>query len=301
MTVNVVLAAGSTDVVETSSIIWTVMLVNTAVDQVQGAVAFPLVAGTVATARYLVEAGGPGATGFTVTPLNGWIGDAQVTIPGGGVVWYKVTDTLAGGTFGTVPAGVTFTPSSLVAGVPAESPTAGSASVSVAGIPIVSYLAGGGACDYCEPLQNRVISGSWEPLGPAGEAVIYAEVYSGNTELRNGRLAFWRYPTEAPLPGVSQEAYDQWNKPKPMAEIRIPWMPPSSTLTIDGRVEEMTLQCGRSLAPGAAYVFGASADTVFCWPLLTCVKTMAMFAIDAVNSDIVNSRFTLGIIERYRM
>lgn len=292
MAVIVSVAASSSEVVAGSQIQWTVLIVNTDTQAaVVGAVAFAAPAGTTGRSG---RGGGHSALGVTAVDTLNWVGDGGVTIPAGGSVWYIVTDTVLPNAIGTVQVTASFTPQNGQAVTSTASVTS-SVAVEPTFVPTTSVSAG-----FCEPIFARVCTGGFVALPAGQESVLWMEVYTGEREMRGARLVMWWNPLQFDPPDASQTDYDRWLKQgSGVLDLRIPWLPASSTLTIDGRTEDMTLKCGQTVVPAEPYVL--TETTSFCWPVLTCYDAVFAFIADEYNTDLDKARVTVETYPRYRL
>lgn len=99
-----------------------------------------------------------------------------------------------------------------------------------------------------------------------GTAVIRITTGSGKP-LRHHALKFYENTQNFDLPSVDP---DSWKCQPNCGGIVIPYLPPNSTLTFDGRSREVTLQCGQSIQSGEKYVYSLD-GTLFSWIDLSCV------------------------------
>lgn len=292
MPIAISVASSSSAVVSGSQVRWTLLVVNLdAVAAVGGSLSLPVPPGCRASER-TGRGGGLGATGVTAVATVGWVADSSVLIPAGGSVWYEVTDTVNVGTLGTITATAVFTPQ-------AGAPVSASGSVASALVPVpYSIVTSAPSCGFCEPVEVGVKAGTWQPLPSGQEAVMWAVITPGATEMRNARIVVWANTNDLPLPIGSQDAYDRWIRRAAVAEIRIPWLPADSRLVLDGRIKSMTLECGTSVVPAEPYVLVD--DPVFDWPVLTCDPHVVAFIYDAYNTP-STAATTIDFISRFRL
>lgn len=102
------IAAKNGNIPPGSPIEWIAIIVNTSHNRdAQGSFSMAIPTGTGGRSGY---GGGSGVSGVTLNPTEGWVNDANVTIPAGTSAWYRITDVVGPGTKGTVKAIGIWTP-----------------------------------------------------------------------------------------------------------------------------------------------------------------------------------------------
>lgn len=158
------------------------------------------------------------------------------------------------------------------------------ASVFVLAAPITIPQSVGTGCPWIEPLRVRTLCGTFTALAGGQESVLYMTATSGNADMRNARMTIHYNPVALDCASESQDSWDQWVCLPPNVELRIPYLPKNSVLTLDGRLQAMSLTCGKSVVPGEPYIFGDDLGTGFCWPALTCFSACVCWAWDTDNT-----------------
>lgn len=115
-------------------------------------------------------------------------------------------------------------------------------------------------CDAIDPVQFCCAIPA-DSFGEFFEGVPVIEIFSGSTALRSTTIRFYSNPLGSPCCDVADPCFE-------CDSIRIRYIPPLSTLTIDGQTRKVTLQ-----GPGMGAPVNADSLTVtpFSWPILQCI------------------------------
>lgn len=115
----------------------------------------------------------------------------------------------------------------------------------------------GDDCSTCEPLARLIQCCCSEDLPAVYDSAFKIDIYSGmdfsnepflTYGMRDFRLKIYQNPKG--LPCITDDAsYELWCGEDPCAEISINYIPYDSTLTIDGRTEQVTLTCNGVCKP----------------------------------------------------
>jgi hypothetical protein len=98
----------------------------------------------------------------------------------------------------------------------------------------------------CYPLYRHVDACLTPPLLTTGQIGLGFDFWSGGSELRNVSVEIYKAFHNWPSP-ASCEGEQLYNNHKPCATLEIDYVPPTSTLSIDPRREQVVVNC-----PGAA-------------------------------------------------
>lgn len=109
---------------------------------------------------------------------------------------------------------------------------------------------------YCQPLYRTVRACLTPQLPTAADVALGIDIWSGGAELRNLRVDLWPAYNNVPSPETC-EGELIYRRFVPCGQLRVPYLPAQSWLTVDGRRQETWLECrGRTPTQASNYIEG---------------------------------------------
>lgn len=165
---------------------------------------------------------------------------------------------------------------------------------------------------FCEPLQRTIICACIEDIGRVFDTALKIDIFSGakagdpvftDLGMRNVRVRAWNNPDMLPCP-VDDETYEAFCVLDPRFDLKIDYIPSDATLSIDGRLERVTLDCDGVCRPYASVV-SSSEGSIFplianCDPLTICVEFDALNTQYDAIAPVLASHLTVTKYRRWR-
>jgi hypothetical protein len=154
---------------------------------------------------------------------------------------------------------------------------------------------------FCEPIYSAVQCCSTPDIPDWSQAVLTFVVESGQAALRNARVVVYENPTNQPCPSEvdpGDPIFSYWGEQVPIANLEIAYIPAQSTLTIDGKIGTITLDCSGQCFDADSFVTGAN-STVWIDPVVECVSgsLCACMYVDAANTN-PEAKLSIYVTER---
>jgi hypothetical protein len=154
---------------------------------------------------------------------------------------------------------------------------------------------------FCEPIYSAIQCCSTGPIPDWSQAVLTFVVNSGSEAMRNARIKVWQNPKGYACPSdvtPGDPAWQYWNEQVPVSSLEITYMPPNSTLTIDGKLGTITLSCKGFCFDADSYVTGPNA-TAWQDPVVECVtgELCACMYVDAAHTAI-DANMSISVTRR---
>lgn len=168
-------------------------------------------------------------------------------------------------------------------------------------------------CEICTPVARAITACCTNDLPAVYDTTFKIDIYAGinpadddliRRGMRNFRLKVYQNPKGLPCI-IDDETYDAWINEEPCIEFATSYVPYDSVLTIDGRLERVTLTCGNVCKPYSFVITSADGPL---FPLLSrCTPMMIVAEFDYYTSQLVPeavgikpSRITVDSYLRFR-
>lgn len=238
--------------------------------------------------RVVTSTGFGSPTGNTASAsgagITAWTSDS-LTLPSGATVVYEIDDTTRATTDGLVPYTVTWAVSGETSVVYTATGTV-NAEIPTAPIP--------GLPAYTPGEVMVIIAAAYAPVPSWIEAVPSITITTGSdngTDAKGITVRLYDNPSNLPLPTRDNWSTLWWDR-VPRAEMicasfdSTKHLPAPSVLTVDGRTERMTMECGGLTFPADPWVYTAS-NPRWSWPQIDCGPVIVVVLIPGVGHTFV--------------